>query len=221
MVDLMSTVTMDLKRGLFCEGFKIRISYGKCYLLPDKTMLSRPQNMQTSSVGRLFDGVASLLGLCDRSSYEGEAAFYLETCARQGRIEDDAEEVSGNFSLRSYLKDLIAQLERGVAREVLAFRFHVTLVNWIEEVAQREHVHHLAFSGGVFQNALLVELIQKKFTDQYELHFHQQLSPNDECISLGQLAYEQIQSGKRSVPADTYQRHETLNKPSHVPLHSR
>jgi hydrogenase maturation protein HypF len=56
-------------------------------------------------------------------------------------------------------------------------------------VAKNANVRNICFSGGVFQNALLVDWIRIKYKDEYQLFFHNQLSPNDENISFGQLAY--------------------------------
>jgi hydrogenase maturation protein HypF len=68
-------------------------------------------------------------------------------------------------------------------------KFHFSLVKIIKNIATQSEIRHLAFSGGVFQNALLVDMIIDHCTAEFQLHFHQQLSPNDECISFGQLAY--------------------------------
>jgi hydrogenase maturation protein HypF len=155
-------------------------------------MLHQGNNLKTSSIGRLFDGVASLLSLCDKSSYEGEAAMYLEACAERANAEITAHRTSGIFSLKHYIKQLAEEIIAGTPKEILAYRFHLSLVNWIEAVAIREGFSVITFSGGVFQNALLVELIQKSLGHQFDLHFHRQLSSNDECISFGQLAYNEI-----------------------------
>ena len=53
----------------------------------------------------------------------------------------------------------------------------------------------LLFSGGVFQNVFLIDLIEDILSDVYELVFHQLLSPNDECISFGQLAFDRLNAG--------------------------
>jgi hydrogenase maturation protein HypF len=158
-----------------------------------RSMLHQPGNLVTSSVGRLFDGVASLLGLCDKATFEGEAAMLLEACASNVTGKMIEPEFQDSFSLKRYLQTLLAGIQEEVPKEILAYRFHVTLVHWIEEIALREHTIHLAFSGGVFQNTLLNELIRQKLGGRYHLHFHRQLSCNDECIGFGQLAYAQIQ----------------------------
>jgi hydrogenase maturation protein HypF len=147
--------------------------------------------IRTSSMGRLFDGVASLLGLCDKSTYEGEAAMYLETLARKAKPEDPWI-FDEKFSRERLIEKVVDELLFGTATEQVAYQFHRALVNWIEQVAVDNQIHQLAFSGGVFQNSLLVDLIIDNLSESFELYFHKQLSPNDECIGFGQLAYDQI-----------------------------
>ncbi len=127
--------------------------------------------------------------------------MYLEACAENAGAEISRDKIDRNFSLGYYLKRLVHDIHEGIPKEILAYRFHVALVNWIEEIAIREDISTLAFSGGVFQNALLVELIHKRLGHQYQLYFHQQLSPNDECIAFGQLAYDEIQHLRGALPA--------------------
>ena len=62
----------------------------------------------------------------------------------------------------------------------------------VKIVANNLKIKQIAFSGGVFQNGLLVDLIQHHLAEDFDLYFHQQLSPNDENISFGQLIIHQI-----------------------------
>ena len=71
----------------------------------------------------------------------------------------------------------------------IAAKFHISLVNLIGHEAEKQEVKKIAFSGGVFQNALLIDLIITLLQDDFELIFHQRLSANDENISYGQLAW--------------------------------
>ncbi len=158
-------------------------------------MIDKPGPMNTSSMGRLFDAAASLLGLCDKTSYEGEAAMYLEALASKGSHGDVPLPDHEPFSVVSLFSDLVDGILQGVSHELLAYRLHVRLVDWIHEVANREQINNLAFSGGVFQNTVLVDIIKSRLGNKYTLYFHQQLSPNDECISFGQLAFDTIQMG--------------------------
>lgn len=154
--------------------------------------------LQTSSVGRLFDAVAALLGLSDRVSYEGEAALLLEERASR------YVRANGYATSRHYLPDAwptanppTRAIVAGVLHDVLtgeptdqiAARFHHTLVRVVAAVARQTNLYQLAFSGGVFQNALLVDWLRHDLGDTHHLLFHRDLSPNDECIAYGQLAH--------------------------------
>lgn len=143
----------------------------------------------TSSMGRLFDGVAALLGLQGLSTYEGEAALRLEHLAATVPSGEFPEPYALPLTTQSLMAAILDDLQRGTEPARVAFRFHQTLVRWIQDVAIRQGVERLAFSGGVFQNALLVDLLMRQLSGKYELYFHRELSPNDECISFGQLAW--------------------------------
>ncbi|MBL7776509.1 MAG: carbamoyltransferase HypF, partial [Saprospiraceae bacterium] len=152
--------------------------------------------LHTTSVGRLFDGVAALLGLIDRSSYEGQAALLLEQAA--GRFFRK----NGLRALEPYpleaphstlaptgalVRAVLQDREAGVPVEKVAARFHRTLIDIVRLQARQNACTTLAFSGGVWQNALLVDLAIEHLQPEFRLLFHRQLSPNDESIALGQL----------------------------------
>ena len=149
----------------------------------------------TSSVGRIFDAVASLLDYCHINTYEGEAAMYLECAAMEfmkkagkfhSHYDFDLKE-DGAVDLVSMLGGIIDDVLKEVGRGEIAAKFHNTLVSMIKEIAINSKAQSIAFSGGVFQNGLLVDLIIDRLSDDFKLYFHRQLSPNDECISYGQL----------------------------------
>jgi hydrogenase maturation protein HypF len=99
---------------------------------------------------------------------------------------------------------IIRDIHKGRPKEWIAAKFHCSLVHIVSIIAGNVGVTKLAFSGGVFQNALLVRLLQTRLGQQYQLYFHQQLSPNDENISFGQLQYyandiDGIQSQRTAV----------------------
>lgn len=148
--------------------------------------------MRTTSMGRMFDALASLVGCCDHNSYEGEAAMRLEHLA--GSASDlpavfvgQYMRPDGNLDTRQFFQDALDALHNNVPAERIAAAAHRTWVRTIEEVAQKNAIRDIAFSGGVFQNGLLVDLIHEMLGNKYRLHFHRQLSPNDECIATGQL----------------------------------
>jgi hydrogenase maturation protein HypF len=147
------------------------------------------------------------LGLADLCSYEGEAAMYLESLASQYL------EVHKN-ALSSYIKhrpntilDAFQQLKMGLIdalvsdRDIgsIAANFHYTLVDIIIFIAEKAGVHKIAFSGGVFQNGLLVDMIIGRMKGNYQIYFHNELPANDENIAFGQLAhYHAIQKQRLS-----------------------
>jgi len=165
-----------------------------------ETLLHKQKTLQTSSMGRLFDAVASLLGLADKVSFEGEAAMQLEKYARRflqsengfttmNRSDDSFQfdAASGKIHFQNLLQQILSDTKNGQNREKIAFQFHLALSDLIGQVIHKTDVQHVAFSGGVLQNAVLVDLLQQNFSDKYHLYFHKHLSPNDENISFGQM----------------------------------
>lgn len=152
--------------------------------------------LKNSSVGRIFDAVASLLGLIDKASYEGEAALLLETLAagyfaRHGYAFSEYylenTDIKGNIPTRKLAEELLIDIQKGHPTDWIAAKFHFSLVKIVETIAQRLGVRQLAFSGGVFQNAVLVDLLIEHLSPHFRLYFHRQLSPNDENIAYGQM----------------------------------
>ncbi|HUN46693.1 MAG TPA: carbamoyltransferase HypF [Stellaceae bacterium] len=163
------------------------------------TMLARGVNAPlTSSVGRLFDAVASLLGLCRRASFEGEAAMAVEFAADRG----DAGEVrlaplalrEGHGPIlidwRPMLADIVAARRRGVAVEPLAAAFHDALAAVILAVARRVGIGRVLLTGGCFQNARLSEAAIGRLRQAGLVPcWHHRVPPNDGGLAVGQLAF--------------------------------
>ena len=160
-------------------------------------MLAKP-TLRTSSMGRVFDAIASVVLDINKISYEGEAAMMLEAAASAYIIDNPNKKIlSYSFEqstepLLSILKSVIDDKKNGKSSGTIAARFHRSLVNLIRHEAQKHKLKKIAFSGGVFQNSVLVDMILTDLRNDFELFFHQQLSPNDECISFGQMAYYAI-----------------------------
>ncbi|RMH76730.1 MAG: carbamoyltransferase HypF [Calditrichaeota bacterium] len=174
-----------------------------------RRLLERRNFFPTSSMGRLFDGVASLLGLMDYNSFEGEAAMQVERLAWHYYQSEKGRAIKpGNMGyslhydpaqkeirLSGLLKGVLGDIQKGVPREQIAFRFHLALVRMIQSVVHSTGVTGVGFSGGVFQNALLVDLLYHLLSDTCTLYFHRWLPPNDENISFGQMVMVAYQKG--------------------------
>jgi hydrogenase maturation protein HypF len=156
-------------------------------------LLSNSSNLQTSSMGRIFDGVSNILGISNFNSFEGEAAMHLQAKAekfatKNGIIRNTFLSLDGD--LGQCIQELMIGANAGVSKGKLAYDFHNWLVNQIKNQAGNLAIEKIAFSGGVFQNSFLLLLLKKYMGHEYELYFHKQLSPNDEGISFGQLIHE-------------------------------
>lgn len=140
----------------------------------------------TSSVGRLFDAVAALLGLVNARSFDGEAGMKLES--RYDPIVKDAYELTIHAGIVDTTA-LFTQMVQDRERAKIPSRFMNTLAAWIEREALR-HQLPVALSGGVFQNATLLELVRERLSSQGIAHFfHQRIPAGDGGLALGQLAY--------------------------------
>ncbi len=144
---------------------------------------------QTSSIGRLFDAVSCLLGICAHPTYDGEAAMRLEAVADPGECGDCAFEIrDGAIDWRPLMADLIEGREAGIPVSGLAARFHNTLAEIVyccgRKVVEKYGKLPWVFAGGVFQNRLLVERIRKVVDGEFELVFSPY--PNDSGIPIGQ-----------------------------------
>jgi hydrogenase maturation protein HypF len=144
----------------------------------------------TTGMGRLFDAVSCLLGVCESPTYDGEAAMRLEAAADAKECGDLEFNIhGGEIDWRSLILDLIDEQERGVAVPVLAARFHNTLAEIIYCCGRDLSAKHgrlpWVFAGGVFQNRLLADRIRSVAGDEYELTFSSY--PNDSGIAVGQI----------------------------------
>jgi hydrogenase maturation protein HypF len=152
----------------------------------------------TSSAGRLFDAVASLLGLRDRIEFEAQAAVELEALA--GPEADivyptTLAERDGAIVVRTpdVVRGVVEDLLRQVPAAQIAARFHATLADVLVRVCEliraRTAVAAVALSGGVFQNARLLEAAADRLEARgFEVYRHHQVPANDGGLALGQAA---------------------------------
>jgi hydrogenase maturation protein HypF len=152
----------------------------------------------TSSLGRLFDGVASLLGVCHKISYEGQAAIELE--ALVDRQDDSTYPVEFEdglvFQTGKMLSVLINDHLSGIKPGIISARFHNTIAEMVLLTAitirDKEQLNSVALSGGVWQNmTLLKKSIKKLQSAGFQVLLHHQVPANDGGISLGQAVIGQ------------------------------
>jgi hydrogenase maturation protein HypF len=161
-----------------------------------KRQIERGLNcIAASSMGRLFDAVSALVGVCTRASYEGQAAIELEACC------DLADGAAYEFAIqhgspivldaRPVIREIVADLRRSVARSVIAARFHRGLARAVVEVCrllrERSGLAAVGLTGGAFQNATLTTMLLDALpAERFEVVIHRQVPPNDGGLSLGQ-----------------------------------
>lgn len=174
------------------------------------TMIERGINSpRTSSMGRLFDAAAAILGICDKATYEGEPAIELEAAAWCA-LSCESACPTGNmasFSVtessrpddchvlnsRPLFEALLEGIEAGVPTDRLALGFHIAIARAsariASEICAREGVDTVALSGGVFMNRLLLRLLTRELKDAGLAVLVPHTVPvNDGCISYGQAA---------------------------------
>ena len=151
-----------------------------------REMLARGINVvPTTSVGRLFDGVASITGLAQQNRFEGQAAMLLENEIRDLRSEEAYPLDRGDWG--PLISEVLRDKDAGVSVSVIAVRFHNALVAWVLEVAEQVGLKQVVLSGGVFQNRYLTERAAAVLEPRgFVVHTHQRVPPNDGGIALGQ-----------------------------------
>lgn len=174
------------------------------------TMIERGINSpRTSSMGRLFDAAAAILGICDKATYEGEPAIELEAAAwraldneiahfpddNAGYFASGPSWLDGPYVLdqKALFEALLGGIEAGAPANRLALDFHVGIARSsariASEICAREGLDTVALSGGVFMNRLLLQLLTRKLKDAgLTVLIPQTVPVNDGCIAYGQAA---------------------------------
>ncbi|MCA2001957.1 MAG: carbamoyltransferase HypF, partial [Chloroflexi bacterium] len=150
--------------------------------------------VNTSSLGRLFDAVAALVGVRTEVSYEAQAAIELEALSKRyaGGAEPYPYRLENrNLLLGDLLAAVIADVRAGAPPGLIGARFHRTVAAWSVEVSrllrERTGLNEVALSGGVWQNKLLFELTLTALEKEgFRVYSHRQTPANDGGIALGQ-----------------------------------
>lgn len=174
------------------------------------TMIERGINSpRTSSMGRLFDAAAAILGICGQATYEGEPAIELEAAAWRAlnseiaRFPDDNAGYSASgpswldgpyvLDQKALFEALLEGIEAGAPADRLALGFHVAVARSsariASEICAREGIDTIALSGGVFMNRLLLQLLTRELKSAGLTVLVPHAVPvNDGCIAYGQAA---------------------------------
>ena len=174
------------------------------------TMIERGINSpRTSSMGRLFDAAAAILGICDKATYEGEPAIELEAAAWRALDNEIAhfpDDNAGHFASgpswpdgpyvldqKALFEALLGGIEAGAPADRLSLDFHVAVARSSARIASDICVHEgidtVALSGGVFMNRLLLQLLTRELKSAGLTVLVPQTVPvNDGCIAYGQAA---------------------------------
>jgi len=151
----------------------------------------------TAGMGRLFDAASALLGVCTRATFEGQPAIELEGIAdpnAEGSYPVELIEKNGQLEVdgATILAAACEDRDSRVAVPTIAGRFHNTIVGLLLEYARavrdRTGLRHVCLSGGCFQNALLLERsVLRLAEEEFVVHRHRLVPPNDGCVALGQM----------------------------------
>lgn len=170
------------------------------------TMIERGINSpRTSSMGRLFDAAAAILGICGQATYEGEPAIELEAAAwpalggKTVRLDGNHAGVftsaddSPILDPQPLIESLLNGIEAGTPADRLALEFHIAITHATThiacEICNRENLDTVALSGGVFMNRLLLQLLTHELKDAGLAVLVPHTVPvNDGCIAYGQAA---------------------------------
>jgi hydrogenase maturation protein HypF len=140
----------------------------------------------TSSAGRLFDAVASLVGLRHVSTFEGQAAMELEF-ALDGHASDEVYD-GASEDWEAILRGILRDLRLGAAPGDVSARFHNSLAEVIVDAARRAGEERVLLTGGCFQNRYLTERAVRRLREEgFRPYWHQRVPPNDGGIALGQI----------------------------------
>ena len=151
----------------------------------------------TTSVGRIFDAFAALLGVCQRASYEGQAAAMLESLAQDAPAPKaytcKLEKSFGDMLVVDWepvLRHVLIDWESGCLVNDIAAGIHIALADAVVSVASALQETRVALSGGCFQNAYLTQAVVASLQQNgFEPFWHQNIPPNDGGLAVGQAVW--------------------------------
>lgn len=158
-------------------------------------MLNKNLNcFATTSAGRIFDAVSSLLNICGKSSYEGQAAMMLEFVADKKILTHYDFAIKNNTTLildwQPMFEQMLNDIVRGLEVSVVSAKFHNTLVEIIISLSRRVGLKDVVLTGGCFQNVFLLErTIERLIEEGFNPYWNKSVPTNDGGISFGQAVF--------------------------------
>lgn len=181
------------------ELFKLKIPFIKKHKLQLKNIIYalKFNSILTSSIGRLFDAVSALLGICDIITYEAQAAIRLQMLAEKSETDKRYNftfyEVNNNFIInpQEVIKEIIFDIQKKTSSQEIARKFHNGLIIITTKICSllknKYKIDIVCLSGGVFQNKFFLEkLIKTLRKKRFKVYYNELLPTNDGAISLGQ-----------------------------------
>jgi hydrogenase maturation protein HypF len=165
----------------------------------------------TSSMGRLFDAISALCGVCLKATYEGQAAIELEMLADpteediyEWPLPDITDETPWMVDPAPVIQAVVSDVQKGVRVATIAARFHNTVAAMVAEVCQRLRavtgLNEVALSGGVWQNVMLLErTLTQLEAAGFRVYTHRLVPPNDGGLALGQAVVAHYRISKLAV----------------------
>lgn len=156
------------------------------------------------SAGRLFDAFSSLLGICDYSNFEGQAAMKLEFAV------DSSTDAFYDFNLNKgetitidwtqIFTSILKDIQDEISINQIATKFHNTLTEIISSFSKLTGLKKILLSGGCFQNVYLLERTIKRLKEEnFQVYWHQRIPTNDGGISFGQIASYKLRNRKTAI----------------------
>jgi hydrogenase maturation protein HypF len=179
---------------------KYLFSFSEKEFITLKRMLNKKINCQvTSSMGRIFDAVASLLNIRHINNYEGQAAMMLEYIADTNEKGYYPFKMDKNIVLEidwfPIIKKILKEIDQKIPSAIISARFHNTLIKMIYKVTKYFNLKKVILSGGCFQNINLLEKTVYYLREKgIKVYWHQRIPPNDGGIAVGQIALANLEN---------------------------
>ena len=163
-------------------------------LMPVMQMMDKKINTPlTSGMGRLFDAVAAITGICMDAGFHAEAPMRLEAAASSHEKGIYPWNYGENIDVFPMIHSIVEDLQKGVSPDIISARFHHTIADIIVtvsgQVREETSLDRVVLSGGTFQNKLLLEETERRLQEkQFRIYRPREMPVNDGGIALGQMA---------------------------------